>query len=138
MVSRQAWVILSGFVGLAVLGAVVALSAPQGPLTLPMPAGTVIRITDPNVSVATFTVGVSGGHLVGAYQTDSFSLVVGDPGVRPGPRGCPSTYWSNRTLPVDVSLGPGAYALWPVCGAPPPLPHPATILITQVVQVLPT
>ena len=132
----------------AVVGSVIALTtqtAPPGPRTLPIPAGTVIRITNianvngtiVNASIATFTVAPPGGRLVGAaYMVTGGALMI-----------YPWPYYPVINCPFNVAPGlvifndtldPGTYGIWIMCktgGFPTPA-NPIIINVTQTIEMV--
>ena len=114
----------------AVVGSVIALTAqtaPPGPGTLPMalpiPAGTVLRISDwrnvngtiVNGSIALFTVHAPGGRLVGKYYINSGYLYPFPSPGTPWEFGCPAGGSPPGTKSLNNPLAPGTYALWFQC-----------------------
>ena len=126
----------------AVVGAVIALTiltSPPRPRTLPIPAGTVIRITKTlaSVPIATFTVAPSGGRLVGAvYMVTGGSLIPS-----PWPYSlvihCP-LYVGPQTVIFNDTLDPGTYGLWMVCSPqwPATPANPWIINVTQTIEMV--
>ncbi len=128
----------------------VVYGAPTSPWTLPMslpiPAGTVIRITNitdlygtvMNGSIAAFTVAPPGGRLVGAaYMVTGGGL---DPWPWPGvpTAGCPFYTPSPGTAILNDTLDPGTYGLWIACvpQRPPTPANPVIINVTETIQVV--
>lgn len=144
------WIVLGVVLtAIVVVGGVIALTAPTSPQTLPMalpiPAGTVIRITNitvangtlVNASIATFTVPASGGRLVGAVYMVTGGTLVPYPSPWVPVFGCPFYIRPDKVIFND-SLDPGTYGLWIVCEPqrPPTPANPIIINVTETIQVV--
>ncbi len=141
------WIVLGVILtAIVVVGGVIALTAPTSPGTLPMalpiPAGTVIRITNitavngtaVNDSIATFTVAPPGGRLVGAVHMNGGTL---EPYPSPWVPVMLCPYIPPAMISLNQSLDPGTYGLWIVCrmGLPTPT-NPIIINVTETIQVV--
>ena len=133
----------------AVVGSVIALTtqtAPPGPRTLPIPAGTVLRITSimgangtlVNGTIAVFTVAPPGGRLVGEYYINSGYLYPFPSPGTPWEFGCPAGGSPPGTKSLNNPLAPGTYALWFQCMSlqyPTPA-NPWIINVTQTIEMV--
>ncbi len=115
------------------------------PMSLPIPAGTVIRITNitnvngtiVNGSIAAFTVTPPGGRLVGAAYMVTGGTLVPWPWVPT--IGCPLYSNPPGTVILNDTLDPGSYGLWILCvpQRPPATPaYPIIINVTETIQVV--
>lgn len=115
---------------------------PPVPVTLPVPGGATFTSNATVHWAAHFTVGASGGRLVGAWtayhgQGDLELIVANGTVPKPAPGGiyeCPALFlWNERNGTVHMLLGPGAYTIYWNTGS---CASAAQIMVTQTIQVV--
>ena len=126
----------------APIGAVLLLTPPALPTSLPVPAGTAFTVSDSVNWTVHFRVPSAGGTLVGAWTAyDGLGavglIVVNGTVSRPFPPQILCQLlprWAVQNGSVDRALAPGAYTVYWNTGY---CAYASQIVVTQAIQILP-
>ena len=127
----------------SIAGASLLLMPSAPPDTLPIATGTAFTATDTSYWTAQFTVGSTGGTLVGAWTayngsgSVSLEVVNGTVSKPPNVYLCPRIVlrWQERNGTVDAALTPGPHTVFWTTGY---CSAAERIVVTQTIEIIPS